>query len=348
MIDLHAHVVLDSVLGAAGHLGPELDDGDQATGRPPCFRVGSYTLVGVRYRDSPFMDLDRRLDAMDEAGIDLQVLSPNPLTYFSHVETEWADRFCRRHDDELAALVGPSARPPPRLRPAPDAGSRPGCGGARAGRGGSRSPGALPGHRPGPPARRPGFRRGVERLRRARRPGLLPPRPRRHRSTSAGRTAGPLRRRPVARLPLRGDAGGVVARAGGSPRPPSRPRRLHQPRGWRDIVVGGAHGARGCAPGPGPTTRSRNRAPSRSDSGASGGTRTSEAHGRSPPSSPPSARSDWWRARTWPGGTSPAIRHGATPHWPRRWTTTPAVCCGSTHHDRRPSAMAPDAGTAFG
>ncbi len=112
MIDLHAHVVLDSVLGAAGHLGPELDDGDPATGRPPCFRVGSYTLVGVRYRDSPFMDLDRRLDAMDEAGIDLQVLSPNPLTYFSHVETEWADRFCRRHNDELSALV---ARAPGRL-----------------------------------------------------------------------------------------------------------------------------------------------------------------------------------------------------------------------------------------
>ncbi len=113
MIDLHAHVVLESVLGAAGHLGPELDDGDEATGRLPCFRVGSYTLVGVRYRDSPFMDLDRRLDAMDEAGIDLQVLSPNPLTYFSHVETEWADRFCRRHNDELAALV---ARAPGRLR----------------------------------------------------------------------------------------------------------------------------------------------------------------------------------------------------------------------------------------
>ena len=50
MIDLHAHVVLESVLGAAGDLGPELDDGDETVGRPPCFRVGSYTLVGVRYR----------------------------------------------------------------------------------------------------------------------------------------------------------------------------------------------------------------------------------------------------------------------------------------------------------
>ncbi|MCU0310310.1 MAG: amidohydrolase [Acidimicrobiales bacterium] len=113
MIDLHAHVVLDSVLGAAGDLGPELDDGDETAGRPPCFRVGSYTLVGVRYRGSPFMDLDRRLEAMDAADIDVQVLSPNPLTYFSHVEAEWADRFCRRHNDELAALV---ARAPERIR----------------------------------------------------------------------------------------------------------------------------------------------------------------------------------------------------------------------------------------
>ncbi len=105
MIDLHAHVVLESVLGAAGPHGPELDEGDPATGRLPCFRVGDYELVGVRYRGSPFMDLDARLAAMDEAGIDLQVLSPNPLTYFAHVEPAWADVFCRRHNDGLAALV---------------------------------------------------------------------------------------------------------------------------------------------------------------------------------------------------------------------------------------------------
>ncbi len=48
MIDLHAHVVLESVLGAAGPHGPELDDGDPATGRLPCLRVGDYELVGVR------------------------------------------------------------------------------------------------------------------------------------------------------------------------------------------------------------------------------------------------------------------------------------------------------------
>ncbi|MCC5951893.1 MAG: amidohydrolase family protein [Acidimicrobiia bacterium] len=112
MIDLHAHVVLESVLGAAGPLGPELDDGDADLGRPPSFRVGDYRLVGVRYRGTPFMDVDARLAAMDRAGIDLQVLSPNPLTAFAGADLEWADAFCRRHNDELAALV---ARHPDRL-----------------------------------------------------------------------------------------------------------------------------------------------------------------------------------------------------------------------------------------
>lgn len=112
MIDLHAHVVLEGTLGAAGDLGPELDEGDADAGRPPCFRVGGYELVGVRYRGSPFMDVDLRLARMDELGIDLQVLSPNPLTFLSHVAPDAAERFCRRHNDELAALV---AQAPDRL-----------------------------------------------------------------------------------------------------------------------------------------------------------------------------------------------------------------------------------------
>ena len=93
MIDLHAHVVLDATLGAAGRYGPELDEGDPATGRPPCYRVGDYELLGVRYRDSAFMDVDLRLAQMDERGIDLQVLSPNPLTFLHHVDAHTAIEF---------------------------------------------------------------------------------------------------------------------------------------------------------------------------------------------------------------------------------------------------------------
>lgn len=107
MIDLHAHVVLEDLLGAAGDLGPELDEGDPATGRPPCFRVGGYRLEGVRYRGTAFMDVDLRLRAMDDAGIELQVLSPNPLTYLPHVDAALAITFARRHNDALAAVVAP-------------------------------------------------------------------------------------------------------------------------------------------------------------------------------------------------------------------------------------------------
>lgn len=112
MIDLHAHVVMDATLGAAGPYGPELDEGDPAVGRPPCFRVGDYTLEGVRYRDTPFMDLDLRLAAMDQRGITAAVLSPNPLTFFSHVDADVAVDFSRRQNDAMAELV---SRAPDRL-----------------------------------------------------------------------------------------------------------------------------------------------------------------------------------------------------------------------------------------
>ncbi len=101
-IDVHAHVVLEEVMGAAGAHGPELGADDCGV---PWFRVGEYRLDGVKYRGSPFMDVDLRLAAMDAAGIDLQVLSPNPLTYFHHIDPGEALDFCRKHNDVLAELV---------------------------------------------------------------------------------------------------------------------------------------------------------------------------------------------------------------------------------------------------
>lgn len=102
MIDVHAHVVLEGVLGCAGHYGPELGTGPE--GRPR-FRVGDYVLDGVNYRNSPFMDVGLRLAMNDRLGIELQVLSPNPITYFHHVEADIAAGFCRWHNDEMAAIV---------------------------------------------------------------------------------------------------------------------------------------------------------------------------------------------------------------------------------------------------
>lgn len=102
MIDVHAHVVLAGTLGAAGPYGPEILQDPDGAGS---FRTGNYTFTGVRYEGSAFLDPDVRLAAMDRAGIDYQVLSPNPLTYFHHIEADIADGFCRRHNDELAELV---------------------------------------------------------------------------------------------------------------------------------------------------------------------------------------------------------------------------------------------------
>lgn len=101
-IDVHAHAVLEATMGAAGRYGPEL--GRETA---PRFRVGGYELHGVRYRGSPFMDPDLRLAAMEAAGIDFQVLSPNPLSYLHFIEAPAARSFCRIHNDALAELVAP-------------------------------------------------------------------------------------------------------------------------------------------------------------------------------------------------------------------------------------------------
>jgi aminocarboxymuconate-semialdehyde decarboxylase len=109
VVDIHAHAVLEASFGTAGRYGPELTAEPDGT---PLFRIGDYRLRGVRYRGSAFMDVDVRLAAMDRAGIDWQLLSPNPLTYFHHIPADEAIGFCRRHNDALAELV---AQHPARL-----------------------------------------------------------------------------------------------------------------------------------------------------------------------------------------------------------------------------------------
>jgi len=104
MIDLHAHVVLLDSLDSLGDDVVHVDEGGPE-GRPPSFRVGDYTLDGVRYRDTPFSDVGLRLRAMDAAAITFQVVSPNPLTYLTHLDADRAARFARRHNDDLAELV---------------------------------------------------------------------------------------------------------------------------------------------------------------------------------------------------------------------------------------------------
>lgn len=103
VVDVHAHAVLEVSFGAAGAAGPEL--GTELDGTP-FYRVGDYVLRGVRYCGSPFLDVELRLAGMDAAGIDVQLLSPNPLTYFGRLDVADAVAFARSHNDALAVLVG--------------------------------------------------------------------------------------------------------------------------------------------------------------------------------------------------------------------------------------------------
>jgi aminocarboxymuconate-semialdehyde decarboxylase len=101
-IDLHAHVRLAATDGAAGPHGPE--QGVDEKGQP-WYRVGNYKIVGVKHKNSPFTDPELRIQRMDAAHIDFQVVSPSPLTYFHHIDAASAIAFCRKFNDALAELV---------------------------------------------------------------------------------------------------------------------------------------------------------------------------------------------------------------------------------------------------
>lgn len=62
-------------------------------------------MVGARYNGSPFTDVDVRIARMNEAGIDFQVIGPNPLAYFHFIDTKLAVAYCRKHNDSIAAAV---------------------------------------------------------------------------------------------------------------------------------------------------------------------------------------------------------------------------------------------------
>ncbi|MEO6270842.1 MAG: amidohydrolase family protein [Lautropia sp.] len=101
VVDVHAHVLFTDVMGLAGAAGPEMGTTEGVS----FFRSGDYVLRGVRFVDSPFSDLTQRLALMDRLGIDLQILSPNPLTYFYAAPVADAVRFARAQNDLTAAAI---------------------------------------------------------------------------------------------------------------------------------------------------------------------------------------------------------------------------------------------------
>ncbi|MDG2111695.1 MAG: amidohydrolase family protein [Actinomycetota bacterium] len=108
VIDLHAHVVLEGAAGTAGDYGPEIGEEDGV----PFFRVGTYVRKPMSYRGTVFIDVEKRLQAMDRTGIDQQLLSPNPLTFLTGIEAAPAIDHAKATNDAMAELV---ARHPDRL-----------------------------------------------------------------------------------------------------------------------------------------------------------------------------------------------------------------------------------------
>ncbi len=101
-IDIHAHIVLEAGFGQAGPSGPELATDEQGV---PFFRIGDYSMKPMNYRGSLFMDVEKRLRHMDRDGIEIQLLSPNPLTLFHGIDADDAIRYCRVHNDAMAEVV---------------------------------------------------------------------------------------------------------------------------------------------------------------------------------------------------------------------------------------------------
>jgi aminocarboxymuconate-semialdehyde decarboxylase len=106
VIDTHAHVFLPAVIGQMGDAGPEVGIRDGQ----PFFRSGGYLQPGARPLDSPLTKVDARLELMDKCGIDLQIISPNALTFFYRQPAGHAADFARFHNDALAEYVSASPR----------------------------------------------------------------------------------------------------------------------------------------------------------------------------------------------------------------------------------------------
>ena len=102
VIDVHAHVVFEALNGNAGRYGPEA--GIDVHGAP-FFRIGGYTMKPISYQGTVFADLDLRISHLDRLGIDIQVLSPNPLTFFHGIEPDIAADFCHQHNQLMANTV---------------------------------------------------------------------------------------------------------------------------------------------------------------------------------------------------------------------------------------------------
>ena len=101
VVDVHAHILLPGVMGSCGAAGPEMGFRENGT---EFFSAGDYVLENVRFNNSPFSVPAQRVEKMAAMGIDLQLVSPNPITYFYHQSKQSAIEFNKKQNDEIAAV----------------------------------------------------------------------------------------------------------------------------------------------------------------------------------------------------------------------------------------------------
>jgi aminocarboxymuconate-semialdehyde decarboxylase len=109
MVDVHAHLLFDELLGAAGTAGPALEHDRDGVAT---LITGGYSFT-IGKAPSLARDPAERIAALDRAGIGVQVLSGSPLWFFPHLDATVVRPFARRYNDLIA---GWTATAPDRLK----------------------------------------------------------------------------------------------------------------------------------------------------------------------------------------------------------------------------------------
>lgn len=116
IVDVHAHVIPEAVLGAAGPHGPEMTMsesggytiragslvGNARTIAHNAHKAGDEGGEDPREWRERLTSPTRRLAEMDEKGIDAMIVSPSPPLFMYGIETEYAIPYARTYNEELA------------------------------------------------------------------------------------------------------------------------------------------------------------------------------------------------------------------------------------------------------
>ncbi len=96
MIDVHAHLFFEELLGQAGGYGPRIKDSPDGC----CLITGGMTWP-LASPGALAMSPGERVHALDQAGIDIQIATISPLWLFHHAPAAIAVPFATRANDLL-------------------------------------------------------------------------------------------------------------------------------------------------------------------------------------------------------------------------------------------------------